>query len=266
MMSRNVRWMGAGVAALVALCAAPSRSSADVQILVEELSGGSVVSSQYSTGTPTNGSVTFSISLPSYLGSGTVTSTSALGGTPSLTPSFSGVFTTSGINNGTAATDTIRITVTDDGYKTNGTTGTLKNQAATSNGISGGGEQVNTFSQIFSSPLSTPASSTSALATGSAVTGVTATASAASPANAALTQLTQENVSNLPSNFAIQQTLVVSFAQNSGETLSGTFGGSGGAFIVPNVAAVPAPGGLALALIGLPLLGLRRTLRKRAAA
>jgi hypothetical protein len=263
MVLRNLRWMGAGLATVVALCASPARSSADVQVLVEELNATSqIVSSHFTTGTPSSaGTVSFSFSLASYTGGGFVTTTSVLGGTPSLTPSFSGVFT----NAGTAAADTLRITVTDDGFTAAGVSGVLQNQAATSNGISGGGEQVNTFSQIFTVPLSTPASSTTSVATGTPVVGPTAVASASSPANPSLNPLTSENVSGLPSNFAIQQTLVVSFNQNAGSSLSGTFGGSGGAFITVNPAAVPAPGGLALALVGLPLLGLRRALRKRAA-
>jgi hypothetical protein len=53
----------------------------------------------------------------------------------------------------------------------------------------------------------------------------------------------------------VQQVLTVTVDPTS----ASTFGGSGGA----NVSPVPAPGGLALALIGLPLIGLRRALRKR---
>ncbi|HEY1188802.1 MAG TPA: hypothetical protein VGE74_14200, partial [Gemmata sp.] len=70
----------------------------------------------------------------------------------------------------------------------------------------------------------------------------------------------QNDVMGLVSPFAIQQTILVSFSGNI--PANATFGATGGASVTS--AAVPAPGGLALGLIALPLLGLRRTLRKRA--
>ena len=68
-------------------------------------------------------------------------------------------------------------------------------------------------------------------------------------------------VTGLTSPYGIQQTILVSFSGTP--TQNGTFGATGGASVTSNTpAVVPAPGGLALALIALPLLGLRRTLRK----
>jgi hypothetical protein len=77
---------------------------------------------------------------------------------------------------------------------------------------------------------------------------------------------TSLDVSNLPPSYAIQQTITIQITRTGQLATGATFGGSGGVSIDPMTNAVPAPGGLVLAVIALPLIGLRRALRKRGEA
>ncbi len=267
MILRTFRLLAAAVAVV---CLAPSRSNAEMQILVEELNASSSVvgSSNFTVGTPTGVntfSQSFSYSSPTghFTLDGLLRTNSHLG-TPnaSLTTSFTAGFTTNYV-----AIDghTLRITVTDDGFGSTGASATFTNTAGASSGFAGGTVQVDSFSRLLDSGLMTvPASSTTNLAAGPTLAGPTATASDAVPDNSGLVDTTTANVSGLPSPYAIQQVINVSITQNGTIDQSSTFGGTAGARVEPN-APVPAPGGLALALIGLPLIGLRRALRTRAA-
>jgi hypothetical protein len=253
MFLRHIRWMGVAVAAVAVICSSPSRSRADIQVLIEELNGSTVVNSQISSGVPTATGVTFSFTGTQFAGNVSVSQNFSAGSlSATLTPSFNGTFTPS--SSGT--NDTLRIIATDDVFTSNGQSGQLQNQASSSGGLFGATEEVSTSSQILNAPLSVPASSTSALASGTVAAGPTATATADSSSNSNQTTL---SVSGLPANYALQQTINVSFSQTGSTPV--TFSAGGGADIVPN-AAVPAPGGLALALVGLPLLAARRLLRK----
>ena len=71
------------------------------------------------------------------------------------------------------------------------------------------------------------------------------------------------NVSNVPNSYQFQQTINAYIAGN-GSPVAGTMTGTLNSDIT--LTAVPAPGGLALALIGLPLIGLRRIVGRKAAA
>jgi len=77
------------------------------------------------------------------------------------------------------------------------------------------------------------------------------------------------NVSSLPQDYQIQQTITVRLTANGTDVPANqAFSGSVASGTAPPVGptAVPAPGGLLLALAAIPALGLRRVLRKRAAA
>ncbi len=263
MFLRQLRWLVAGLAVVAAVCAFPTQSKADVQILVEELNtGGTVVASQFTSGAPNLfGNVDYTFQGSHFALSGSVATTSGVASSPiaSLTPSFSGI-TTSAFN----GTNTLRITVTDNAYTQNVLSGTLTNSAGASNGLTAGSVQVDTLSRIYAGPGSPSTNQTLLLADGPTLFGPTDMASTSAPSNPTLDNQTELAIGSLPSPFAIQQVLIVTF--NDAPTgQQATFGGSGGASVLPlTTAVVPAPGGLVLALIALPLIGLRRTLRKRA--
>lgn len=272
MLLRNLRWMVAGLAAVVAVCSSPGRSSAEVQILVEELNASAQVvgSSSYSVGSPSGISTffqTFSYSSPNgfFTLSGSTGTNSQLNTlNASLSSSFTGGFTPSF---DPTQGHTLRITVTDDKYSGNGNPTTLLNSAGASLGFAGGTIQVDSFSRIYdpTDPGAIPASSTSALANGPTVGSPTPTAIDTLPVGDPNLRITQSNISGLPTTYAIQQVINISFIQSGTIDTNSTWAGSAGARIDPTLA-VPAPGGLALALVGLPLIGLRRVIRKRAAA
>lgn len=276
MVLRHLRWPVACLAAVVALCSSPGRSSAEVQILVQELSGTTVVgSSNFSVGTPDSGffSQSFSYTSPSgyFTVTGGQTTTNSLS---AIAPSLSTSFNVGVTNNFVSADNhTLRITVTDDRF-TGGGAGTLNNGVAIPLGLTDANLGATAFARVYDpnqSPPVTQASSTTAragyLTSNTAVEGtnlaVTGTAADERPRTDPDESNTTVNVSGLPSPFAIQQ--VINVAVTGPDSIKGkTFTVNASANIDPS--AVPAPGGLALALIGLPLVGLRRVLRKRAAA
>jgi hypothetical protein len=226
-----------------------------------------VGSSSFTVATPSGGATfstpfSYSSATGHFTLDGSLRTNSHLGTTnASLTTSFTAGFTNNFV---AAAGHTLRITVTDDGFSSTGASATFTNTAGASSGFAGGTVQVNSFSRLLDSGLMTvPASSTTALAAGPTLAGPTDTASDAVPNNPALDDTTTANVSGLPNPFAIQQVINVSITATGTIDPSSTFGGTAGARVEPNQP-VPAPAGLALALIGLPLIGLRRALRARA--
>jgi hypothetical protein len=267
MLLRKLRWAVACLASVVALCASPARSSADVQILVEELNASATVvgSSSFSVGQP-SGSTTFFQNF-SYSTNGGFFTLSGETGTNSQLGTRNASLSTSFTGGFTSAFDatqghTLRITVTDDNYTGHSNLNSLLNSAGVALGFAGGTITVDSFSRVYnpSDSTATPASSTSQLAGGPTVGSVTPTASDSLPTGNSNNRVTQSNVSGLPSTYAIQQVILISFDQTGTIDPDSTFTGSAGARIDP----VPAPGGLALALIGLPLIGLRRAFRKPA--
>jgi len=265
MFLRYVRRMAAGLVAVAAVLVLPATSKADIQVLVEELDGSNNPISGV-TFLPQTGTGSFlAYSFPTFngqffSGGGTITLNNGPG-TASLTPSFSGLLT----DKFDASQDhKILIRVTGD-FNNPGFSGLLQNKAGGSDGFASGEVVVVTSSRIYDPSLTNPTpaqiggtgkeptTSTTKLADGLTTSGPTPYASNTGPTP------TFANVSSLPSPYAIQQEIIISFTGTP--TPNGTFGATGGASIVP----VPAPGGLALALVGVPLLGLRRVFRKRAA-
>jgi hypothetical protein len=131
----------------------------------------------------------------------------------------------------------------------------------------GAASETSTFSRIYN-----PTSGVTAANSGLLAGYLTATPNVPAP-NLAITDpavitgadqnATSVPVAGLPSPYAIQQEIVVTVT--GPQSLVGkTFTVNASAQTVSNP--VPAPGGLVLALAALPVLGLRRTLRKRVTA
>ncbi|AMV23477.1 hypothetical protein VT84_03645 [Gemmata sp. SH-PL17] len=274
MLQRQLRWIVAGCAAAAVIGFAPARSSAEVQILVEELNASSTVvgSSAYTVGSPTGATTffqNFSYSSPTgqFTLSGTTGTNSQLGTlNASLSTSFTAGFTS---NFDPTQGHTLRITVTDDKYTSNGAPAVLQNSAGVALGFAGGSIQVDSFSRIYDPTASgsVAASNTGTLADGTTLGGPTGVATDSLPSDPTNARITSANVSGLNTPYAIQQVILISVSQNQNGSIdpNSTFTGSAGARVDPTTRAVPAPGGLVLGLVALPLFGLRRTLRKRAA-
>jgi hypothetical protein len=265
---RFARRLAAGLAVAAAVCLSPARSKADVQILVQEYTAGpngalgSLVGQSFTNYNPgqvaaANGILSYSYSSAAsnseYVLGGFVSTSSFNPADPnaSLNPSFSGGFK-SGFTPASASgpLNILKVTVTDDSFNGRGGDRILTNDGATTNGTL----TVSTYSQILDQ-LTVPASSNASVATGTVIGGPTGETVASRPGSPSDHSTPPVSVSSLPDTYAVQQVLTVTVDPTS----ASTFGGSGGA----NVSPVPAPGGLALALIGLPLIGLRRALRKR---
>jgi hypothetical protein len=92
------------------------------------------------------------------------------------------------------------------------------------------------------------------------VAGTTTIAGTTTPQSSSQSNVTSANVSNLPSPFTITQTLLINVTPPASGAGSFTSGIS--TVVNTNSVPVPAPGGLVLALVGLPLIGLRRALRR----
>lgn len=244
MLLRHARWLVAGIAAVAGICLSPARSSAEVTILVEELNAsGNVIAGTSQTfgaggGTYTNGQY-FSGSVGLTTNSNTTPTSVA-----SLTPTFNGILNPSF---DVTQDHKLRVTATDTGFKPNGTTGTLQVKVSGSNGLATGTETLVEDTFIYN-PL-----------TGSPSSPIDQIKNNISP-NGDLKIVTKDINGLSNPTYAIQQTLTISFSGTI--PANATFGASGGASVTSN-SAVPAPGGLALALIGLPLIGLRRVFRKR---
>lgn len=275
MKSILARRLAVGLAAAAGLCLAPARSVADIQVLVEEYdAGGNRVGSSIVSGHPipsgTAFTQSFNYSSDYFTLTGTAQTNSNLGtlnGT--VNTSFSG-----GFNGGFEASQghTVKITVTDDAFTSNGGGVRLTNGASVPLSPEGATLQIDAFSRIYdpASPGAVPAGSTTTLATGTTVAGPTDVATdilqGTTPVGNPAQRTTTLTTSGLPNPYAIQQEILVRLTENGPGSIlqDDAFSGTAQARVT-SAPAVPAPGGLALALVGLPLIGLRRVLRKRAA-
>ena len=260
MILRQVRWLAASLAAVAAVCLAPARSEAGIQVLVEELNASSVVvgTPAYFTGTPSglfSQPFTYSGSQFSILSGGAITN-SALGTTPaSLSSNFGiGVLVAN-------PTNSLRITVTDDGYTAGASMPAQLRNTASVSIATDAAAQVTSFSRVLLDPLTVPTSSTTAVASGTQVGSVTPPATDVRPDTLGVSPVTTSIIDPLPGKYALQQVILISIPVGVNTPANTSFSGTAGVTATP----VPAPGGLALALVGLPLLGLRRVFRKRAA-
>lgn len=258
MVLRTLRRFAAGVAVAAAIAFAPSAARADTQILVQEVDGaGNVVAGSTqifasSTNITTSLSNFSTVTITANPNSGAISSlTSTVNATP--------------ISTGFDPSIGLRVVVTSNGFVNPNVGGTavVTNNASASSAIGGGQNQLTSDTQLLTNPLSTMPSSGTSLATGTALGAATGVATDVRPSGNVSPQTTSA-ITDFPASFAIQQTITArAINVGSGGVASGsTLGGSASSLVATNP--VPAPGGLALALAGLPLLGLRRALRKKA--
>jgi len=237
-----MRWLCASVLAAIALFAAPSRSLAGTQILIQELDGGgNPVSGQTSTGTSASFATANFLSIQ-------VTTTPNSAAISSLNTSV-----TSALAASFDPTHSLQVVVTSDGFVNPfpGQPGTIDNNAGASSGIVGGTNIITGQTTLLDAPG------------GNVLLGPTAIATDTRPSSGT-TNDTTANAASLPANFAIQQVIVVRATNSTGIQSGSTVGGTVGSTVLTNAAAVPAPAGLILALAAIPALGLRRALRRSA--
>jgi hypothetical protein len=251
------RW-AAALAVVAAVGLGPARSEAGIQVLVEELDSSSHVvgTGSFFSGTPSGSSLffqSFSFSGSQYTLSGQAITNSHLGSTPASLSSNFGVAVL--VDN---PTNTLRITVTDDGYTASaGMPATLRNTASVSIATDAAA-QVDSFSKLLDTPLTFPSDPASGPPTGTALGGPTDTATDVRPDTLGVSPVTTAFVASLPAQYALQQVITVSIPDGVNTPKDTSFNGTAGVTATP----VPAPGGLALALVGLPLIGLRRAFRR----
>jgi hypothetical protein len=246
MVVRNLRWMAACLVALAVIGLAPARSNAEITILIQELNvSGGLVASQSTPFTAPPGTPVFTGEYFAVMSASLSTnSTSLTSPVASFTPNFSAILLPAFQ---VGEDHKLRITFTDNNFTPAGTAGRLEVELSGSGGLG----QIGELTIVEDTTIFNPAD-------GSVISLRPNLISQ----NGAFIEDTID-VSNLSNKYGIQQVLTLSF---SGAQLDGsevTFGATGGAFL--RSSPVPAPGGLALALIGLPLIGLRRALRKTAA-
>lgn len=259
MVLRILRRVTVAAATVAAIVLAPAVSRADTQILVQEIdAGGNVIAGSTqifgsSTNITTSSSNFSSVNIVANPNSGAI---SSLTTTVNATP----------ISSGFDASIGLRIVVTSDGFSTPNVGGSAlaTNNASASSAIGGGQNQLTSDTQLLNNPLSTMPSSGTNLATGTSLGAATGVATDIRP-DGGVSQQTTSSIDNFPASFAIQQTITArAINVGPGGIASGsTLGGSASSLVATTPpAGVPAPGGLALALVGLPLLGLRRVFRK----
>ncbi len=264
MLLRNFRCLSAGVLAAAVLLGAPSRSDAGISVLVEEVDAG--------------GNVVAGGSQPAFT-SPLLTGTFVVNALP--TPDFRSISVTVNRSTGTASdlntmTTTVnlrpngvltgdhflRVIVTDDGFLNSnpGAVGTLTDDAGASAGIGGGTNTAQIVSQLQTGTLPGPLTNLGAATSGSSNETPSGIKTNSPPVT----------IGSLPGQFGVEQTiLIIAHADptQEGIAVNSTLGGTLSTVItsprVPDT--VPAPAGVALAIVGLPLLGLRRVLRKKPA-
>lgn len=244
---RKLRWLATAVLAAAAVFAAPARSSAATQIIVSEFNT--------ATSTTTN-SQTFTIAtLPTagapltFAGGNfrdiSITMTTSSGAGPA---DFHSLTTTFGAKPTTGTFDSnivLRLSILDDGFQNSNPDGTAMFSGNLGNSSGGSSTQVTGDTTLTAT---TPPTTTLGPASAAGGVGVTFTAA---------------NVSVLPANFSIAQTLELRVSAITSANAS--FGSTISSFVSTSPpAAVPAPPALLLALTALPLVGLRRKLRKTA--
>lgn len=249
MVLRKLRWLTAGVLAAVALLAAPAKSDAAVSILVQEID---------SAGNPIPGTSTLfnSASVAGYsttnfaqITVGTSSNSSLSVPNASLSTGFS--FLNSSIVAGSLPAGIgLQIIVTDTFTRAPGGDPALVNSSiGAANGSTGfiGDITVSSQTAILDS-------------TGTTTLATTPTASATSPSGTA-TGPQFANVSSLPATFEVQQTITI---RVTGDGQNVPVGQAYSGAVASATVAVPAPAGLVLALAAVPMLGLRRVLRRKA--
>jgi len=261
-MLQKSRWLAAGVLAAVAALAAPSRTDASVTILIEEIDASGKVLPGATNSQLFNSPAAVNVQTADFGQISVVASSNSATSSPtsSISTGFS-FLNTSAI----PATDlnglSLRITVTDTFSRPpGGQPASINSSIGAANGSAG-------FTGILDLSNQTDALTPggTSLTTGS--TPPVATTSSPSGTSSGAQFL---NVSALPQDYQIQQTITVRLTANGTDVPANqAFSGSVASGTAPPVGpptSVPAPGGLLLALAAIPALSLRRVLRKRATA
>jgi hypothetical protein len=257
-----IQRLTAALAVVAVIGLAPSRAAAEIQILVQEFSGNTVVgTASFTEGTPTGTGIyaqsfTYSGAQLSIV-SGAALTNSHLNALPASLSSNFGVAVL--VDN---PTNTLKITVTDDGYTAGSGFPTIIRNTASVSIATDGAAQVASFSSLLATPLTFPSDATSGPPTGSVLGGPTPEATDARPDTVGESPITTALVSSLPDQYALQQVITISIPAGVSTPANTSFNGTAGVTATP----IPAPSGLALALFALPLIGLRRAFRRRDAA
>jgi hypothetical protein len=257
MVLRKMRWLCAAIVASLATVASPAVSKADTQILIQELDGsGNPVGGQLQITTGT--SATFATTNFANI---SVSTTSGSGAIGSLTTSVS-----AGLSSTFNPEHTLKVVVTNDGFINPfpGEPAAITNTAGASSGIIGGVNIIAGTTQLLDVHLTNAANQAAILASGNVIAGPTGVAADTRPGGGGTTE-THTSSTSLPSNYAIQQTIIVRATPTFGILTGSTVGGTVGSTVLTNAAPVPAPAGLVLALAAVPALGLRRMLRRKTA-
>lgn len=236
---RSIRYLAAGLFAVAALVASPTRSNAEVAVLVEEIGpGGQVLYNN------TTSSASLNLSSANF---------------SSITLSFNSDLSISGI--ATFAT-TYNITAASNAYQLAVTVTYL---GPTGNGIPALlAPSVNLSNSISLSPSANPQTLTGTTSLldfdTNAVLGSTGPDSATStPPLGAGDGSTLPDVINISEAYKIQQTFTIAPGG------AGTFPGTVTSLLTSNAAPVPAPPAIILAAMAVPAFGLRRYLRRKKA-
>jgi hypothetical protein len=259
-MLHSYRWLAVGVLAVLAAAAFPARSQAGITILVEEIdASGKVLSGPLNSQTFTSSSVS-GVATTNFGQIGISAASNSAINTPSssISTGFSFLNTTS-ISAGDLSGLGLRITVTDTFSRPpGGEPASINSSIGAANGSAGfsGSLEVTNQTDVLGpgGTSLTPSGSTPPVASTVSPSGVSSGPQFL-------------NVSALPQDFQIQQTITIRLT-STGTTVpsSGFSGAVASGTAPPENTPVPAPGGLVLALAALPALGLRRVLRKKATA
>ena len=255
MFLRKLRWASGCVLAAVAIFAAPSPSQAGTEIMIQELNSSGVAVGPVQV---FNGLTSISTATPDFsVVQVTVNPSSLIGSlTTSVTAQTASDFSGSNYYQ-------LQVTVTSDGFMNNfpGGTGNVTNSAGAStafqdaSGNSLGNNVVTNQTQLLTALGGTDLGTVTPIATD--ILPVPS-----SPP----TRITNSTVTGLPGTYAIQQTVTIMAQPTNGETISAgsTLGDTAGSTVA--AIATPAPAGLLLGLVALPVVGLRRALRRKPVA
>lgn len=260
-MLQQSRWLAVGVLAAVAALATPTRADAAVTILIQEIDAGGNVLPGALNSQLFNSPAAVNVQTSNFGQISVVASSNSATSSPtaSISTGFS-FLNTSAISASSLDGLSLRITVTDSFSRPpGGQPASINSAIGAANGSAG-------FTGILELSNQTDALGT---ANNSLTSGTPPVATTTSPSGASSGPQFL-NVSSLPQDFQIEQTITIKLTGNGTDVPANqAFSGSVASGTAPPVnppESVPAPGGLVLALAAVPALGLRRVLRKRAAA